>query len=337
MEFANKDWNNVYFNNLRPRMKDFTMQVLAEPNKWPEVPDETITTLKEEVAETELELLKRIETNNWDSFDATDRGNMCDLIRNPEEWPDHGEHHRQVILAHMPELAPQPSPDETPSPEGGAQNPADEDSESSGNSDETANMVAQALDFVYPEYDIITEEDGWDHCVQSAFKLAVDNTDPKSYWEALARPDSHKWIEAAKAEMDTLIKNGTGERVQLPPDRKSIGSKWVFKIKRDADGNIKKYKGRLVAQGFSQRPGIDFIEDQTFAPTMRFAALRSILNIVAQEDWELESVDVDNAYLNGDMPADQVVYMRQAPGFEEEGNDWVYRLKKGLYGLKQAG
>ena len=81
---------------------------------------------------------------------------------------------------------------------------------------------------------------------------------------------------------------------------------------------------------------MDFIEDQTFAPTMRFAAIRSILALAAIEDWEIESVDISNAYLNGVMPPDQVVYMKQAPGFDE-GDGMVYQLKKGLYGLKQAG
>ena len=68
----------------------------------------------------------------------------------------------------------------------------------------------------------------------------------------MSHPDAHKWLEAARVEMDQLIKNGTWERVQLPQDRKAIGSKWVFKIKRDGEGNIERYKGRLVAQGFSQ-------------------------------------------------------------------------------------
>lgn len=104
--------------------------------------------------------------------------------------------------------------------------------------------------------------------MESVFKVAADNSDPKSFWEAMARPDADKWLEAVKAEMKALIDNGTWERVQLPPDRKAIGSKWFFKIKRNALGEIERYKGRLVAQGFSQRPGLDFIEDQTFSPTM---------------------------------------------------------------------
>jgi Reverse transcriptase (RNA-dependent DNA polymerase) len=121
--------------------------------------------------------------------------------------------------------------------------------------------------------------------------------------------------------------------VQLPPGRKAIGSRWVFKVKRNADGSIERYKARLVAQGFAQRPGFDYTE--TFAPTPKWAALRAIFALAAIEDLELESVDISGAYLNGEL--DEEVYMKQPEGFEEKGKDWYWRLLKSLYGLKQAG
>ena len=98
------------------------------------------------------------------------------------------------------------------------------------------------------------------------------------------------------------LKNGTWELVPLPDGKKAIGSRWVFKIKRNADGSIERYKGRLVAQGFSQKPGLDFLE--TFASTTKWAALRAILAMGALEDLELESIDISSAYLNGIMDAD---------------------------------
>ena len=130
-----------------------------------------------------------------------------------------------------------------------------------------------------------------------------------------------------------MIENGTFELVQLPPGSKAIGSRWVFHVKRNADGSIERYKARVVAQGFSQRPGFDYTE--TFAPTPKWAALRAILALAAIEDLELESVDISSAYLNGDL--EEEVYMRQPEGFVEKGNDWYWRLIKSLYGLKQAG
>jgi hypothetical protein len=94
--------------------------------------------------------------------------------------------------------------------------------------------------------------------------------------------------------MQAHLDNGTWELVKLPAGRKAIGSKWVFKIKRNTDGSIECYKACLVAQGFSQRPGVDFTE--TFAPTTKWAALRSIFALATFEDLELESVDISNCY-----------------------------------------
>jgi hypothetical protein len=91
---------------------------------------------------------------------------------------------------------------------------------------------------------------------------------------------------------------------------------------------------RVVAKGFSQRPGVDF--NETFAPTTKWATLRIIFALAALEDWELESIDISNAYLNGELK-DVEVYMRQPEGFAEKDDAWVARLLKGLFGLKQGG
>ena len=128
--------------------------------------------------------------------------------------------------------------------------------------------------------------------------------------------------------------NGTFEPVELPSGRKAIGCRWVFKLKRKADGAVDKYKARLVAKGFSQRPGLDF--GQVFAPTARWAALRAIFALVALEDLDMYSVDVSNAFLNGEL--DHEVYMQQPEGFESHfGHGTVLQLRRALYGLKQAG
>jgi hypothetical protein len=150
----------------------------------------------------------------------------------------------------------------------------------------------------------------------------------------MQRPDAHLWYQAAVKEMEAHIENGTWELVKLLPNRKAIGSKWVFKVKCNPDSTIERYKGHVVAQGFSQRPRGDF--DETFAPTAKWAALRAILALSALEDWELESIDISNAYLNGKLK-DIEVYMRQPKGFNKKDSSWVCRLLKGLYSLKQSG
>jgi hypothetical protein len=127
--------------------------------------------------------------------------------------------------------------------------------------------------------------------------------------------------------------NSTWEIVKLPPGKRAIGSRWFMKVKFNADGSLDRYKARMVAKGYSQRPGFDFKE--TFAPTVRYSTIRIILAIAALEDLELRSVDISHAYLNGDL--EEEIYMKQPEGFEVGGPEFVCKLKKSLYGLKQAG
>jgi len=123
--------------------------------------------------------------------------------------------------------------------------------------------------------------------------------------------------------------------MRLPHGKSAIGSRWVFKIKKNPDGSVDRYKGRLVAKGYAQKHGVDYTD--TFAPTARFAALRTIIALAAIEDWELESIDISTAFLNGDIDTD--VYMNIPEGVEikgVQGNEWVLKLLKGLYGIKQG-
>jgi Reverse transcriptase (RNA-dependent DNA polymerase) len=106
-----------------------------------------------------------------------------------------------------------------------------------------------------------------------------------------------------------------------------------MKIKRQSDGSIEHYKARIVAKGYSQHPGFDYLE--TFAPTVHLSAIRTILAIAAIQDLHLHSIDISHAFLNGDL--EEEIYMEQPAGFEVGGPDHVCRLKKSLYGLKQAG
>jgi hypothetical protein len=198
-------------------------------------------------------------------------------------------------------------------------------------------LLAQGLRSVYDPVEYCELPEVMEHAYQAALAstgAAVAPGDPKTFKEAMAGPDADKWYEAMVTEMQAHVKNGTWELVELPRGRKAIGSKWVFKIKRAADGSVDRYKAHLVAKGFSQRPGIDF--DETFAPTTKWAALRAIFAIAALEDLELESIDISNAYLNGELK-DVDVYMTQPEGFAEQGGEWVAKLIKGLYGLKQGG
>jgi hypothetical protein len=167
--------------------------------------------------------------------------------------------------------------------------------------------------------------------VEWAFRTSP--AEPRSMKEAQKRDDWDLWYEAALKEYTQMLSHNTWELVPLPKGRKPVGSKWVFKIKENADGSIERYKARIVAQGFSQKPHLDYTE--TFAPVTKFASLRTILAIAAIEDLELHHMDVSSAFLNGDLQED--IYMVQPEGFVEPGKEhMVCHLKKSLYGLKQS-
>ena len=89
--------------------------------------------------------------------------------------------------------------------------------------------------------------------------------------EALASPDKAKWMTAMDRELESLGINDVWDLVELPEDRKAVGSKWVFKLKMNADGSVERYKARLVAQGFTQKFGVDY--DETFCPVVCFESV----------------------------------------------------------------
>ena len=136
-----------------------------------------------------------------------------------------------------------------------------------------------------------------------------------------------------ETEMNSLRENDVWDLVNLPPGRKAVGSKWVFKKKTGADGSIERYKARLVAQGYSQKYGTDY--DETFCPVVTQESLRTLIALSVQKGFKLHQVDVTTAFLNGTL--EEEVYMRQPEGFEIRGNEHlVCKLKKSINGLKQS-
>ena len=145
-----------------------------------------------------------------------------------------------------------------------------------------------------------------------------------SFSEALHSPDKDEWMTAMQEEMSSMDKNNVWELVDLSPGRKTIGNKWVLKVKRKEDGSIDKYKARLLVKGYTQREGIDY--EDTFSLVVRFASICLILSIVAKQDLEFFQMDVKTAFLNGEL--DEEIYMAQPIGFEVHGHEHkVCRLK----------
>ncbi|WVZ15611.1 hypothetical protein V8G54_013177 [Vigna mungo] len=162
------------------------------------------------------------------------------------------------------------------------------------------------------------------------YTLAITNDkEPSSYEQAKNIPE---WINAMQKEIQALQANKTWFMTQLPPGKRSIGCKWVYKIKHKADGSIERYKARLVAKGYTQQESIDFLD--TFSPVAKLTSVRMLFALAASKNWFLHQLDVDNAFLHGDLNED--VYMDPPPGLNVGDKGQVCKLTKSLYGLKQA-
>ena len=161
----------------------------------------------------------------------------------------------------------------------------------------------------------------------------TQDEDPSTFTKALSGEDASKWMEAMEAEMDSLHKNEAWELTELPPDEKAVGSKWIYKKKKDADGNLERYKARLVAQGYNQKYGEDY--DETTSPVVRFESVRTLIGLAVKNGLYLHQLDIGTAFLNGEFK--ETMYMKQPEGFEVPGKEHlVCRLKKSIYGLKQS-
>jgi hypothetical protein len=134
-------------------------------------------------------------------------------------------------------------------------------------------------------------------------------------------------------EYQSIMKNKVWEIVPRPKNKDGISSRWLFKTKHAIDGNIEKYKERLVAHGFSHKEGIAY--EETFTPMARYTLIRTIIALATKMKWKLHQMDVKTTFLNGVIKEE--VYIEQPQGFEvEDRRSHVCRLKKALYGLKQA-
>ena len=139
-------------------------------------------------------------------------------------------------------------------------------------------------------------------------------------------------MEAVKSELESIEENKVWTVVKRPNDKSVIQTRWIFKIKRNANNEPEKYKARLVAKGYCQEYGIDYYE--TFAPVVKVQTLRTIFALSAQQDLVVHQVDINTAFLNGDL--EEEIFIEPPPGIVKYKKDEVCKLHKALYGLKQA-
>ena len=181
------------------------------------------------------------------------------------------------------------------------------------------------------QHDSSTSSAFW-HASANAVEAAADFSEPSTYEDAVSGPDQVHWRKAICAELDSMKLRGVFRAAKLPTGQSAIGTKWVFKIKRKADGSIEKYKARLVAKGFRQKYGIDYTE--TFSPVVKYATLRIVVAITKHFGWPLDQLDVVTAFLYGVMK--EKVFCAIPEGVKMDGDFDCFELVKAIYGLKQA-
>nr|GEV20997.1 hypothetical protein [Tanacetum cinerariifolium] len=147
-----------------------------------------------------------------------------------------------------------------------------------------------------------------------------DLGEPANYKATLLDPESKKWLDAMNVEMQSMKDNDVWVLVELPPNARIVGSKWLFKKKTDMDGALYIFKARLVANGFTQTYGVDY--EETFSPVADIRAIRILIDIAAYYDYEIWQIDVKTAFLNGHLSEE--VYMEKPKAYIEKILKRVY-------------
>ncbi|GKA07316.1 retrotransposon protein, putative, ty1-copia subclass [Tanacetum coccineum] len=178
------------------------------------------------------------------------------------------------------------------------------------------NLIKQQASGSIVDFDEIQREDAQpsentsQHQHEVEHDTLRDNREPPNYRATLSDPESEKWLEAMNAKMQSMKDNQVWNLVDLPPNCKTVGIKWLFKKKTDMDGNIHTYKVRLVAKGFTQTYRVDYKE--TFSHVADIKAIRILIAISAYYDYEIWQMDVKTTFLNDGLNKD--VYMVQPKG-----------------------
>lgn len=166
-------------------------------------------------------------------------------------------------------------------------------------------------------------------CADIGVKVLDDASD-LTVQEALAGPEKEQWLSAIREELDCFSENDAWELVDAPDSGAVVKCKWVLK-KKYCDGKVR-YRARLVAKGFTQRPGVDYQE--TFSPVIRHSTLRYLFALSVQLNMDITHLDVTTAFLNGHLKEN--IFMQLPECFPIADCNKVLKLKKAVYGLKQA-
>ncbi|WRX14310.1 Reverse transcriptase [Theobroma cacao] len=208
--------------------------------------------------------------------------------------------------------------------------PDQEEESVEGNSMSQLSIIKQQVNRLM---ELLNENGITNSDAHKAFTISLSNIhEPSSYQDAVNH--SH-WRDAMNVELKALEDNKTWNVVPLPLNSHTIGCKWVYKLKLKADGSIERFKARLVAKGYNQDEGFDYQE--TFSLVAKQTTVRTFFALAAAYKWTLSHLDINNAFLNGDL--EEEVYMELSEGYSFKGKHLIGSKMKNtsIQGRKTAG
>jgi hypothetical protein len=170
---------------------------------------------------------------------------------------------------------------------------------------------------------------------ESGLAMVESIAEPNTFAQAMKTTNAAEWLQAANVEVASMARQGVYKLVPFDRSMKLIRSRWVFKVKLDANNMPTKFKARLVAKGFEQREGIDYHE--TYAPVCKYKSIRTVLTLASTYGMSIKQIDYQTAFLNAGL--DETIHMHQPEGYAvtgDNGERMVWLLKRAIYGLKQS-
>ncbi|MBW0515470.1 hypothetical protein O181_055185, partial [Austropuccinia psidii MF-1] len=167
---------------------------------------------------------------------------------------------------------------------------------------------------------------------ESRCPTLLGGSNTRTFKGALQSPEKDFWKAAIDNELCSMESLNVWEVVEQQESCKLVGTTWVFKIKKNHSNEVTEYKAQLCAQGFTQIQGVDF--EKTYAPTGRLNSLQTLIALAAAKNRKLHQIDIKSAFLNA--PLREEVYLHVPQGLPLDQKKHCLRLKKAIYGLKQA-